>query len=71
LIKANDVIEIRERSRSLLPIQSALEAVDGRGIPGWLDLDRPALKGTVRNLPTKEEISLPVNEQMVVELYSR
>jgi small subunit ribosomal protein S4 len=71
LIKANDVIEIRERSRSLLPIQSALEAVDGRGIPGWLDLDRPAFKGTVRNLPTKEEISLPVNEQMVVELYSR
>jgi small subunit ribosomal protein S4 len=71
LIKANDVIEIRERSRGLLPVQAALEAVDGRGLPGWLELDRAAFKGTVRSLPTKEDIALPVNEQMVVELYSR
>ncbi|MER3421971.1 MAG: 30S ribosomal protein S4 [Nitrospiraceae bacterium] len=71
LIKAGDVVEIRERSRNLVPVQAALEAVDGRGIPGWLDLDRAAFKGTVRNIPTKEDIALPVNEQMVVELYSR
>jgi small subunit ribosomal protein S4 len=71
LIKANDVIEVRERSRSLLPIQAALEAVDGRGIPNWLDLEKGAFKGTVRSLPTKDDIALPVNEQMVVELYSR
>jgi small subunit ribosomal protein S4 len=71
VIKANDVIEIRERSRNLLPIQAALEGVDGRGIPGWLELDRSGLKGTVRNLPTRDDIALPVNEQMVVELYSR
>jgi small subunit ribosomal protein S4 len=71
VIKANDVIEIREGSRSLLPIQAALEGVDGRGIPGWLELDRSGLKGTVRNLPTRDDIALPVNEQMVVELYSR
>ena len=71
VVKANDVVEVRDRSRSLLPVQAALEAVDGRGIPNWLDLDRAAFKGTVRSLPAKEDIALPVNEQMVVELYSR
>jgi small subunit ribosomal protein S4 len=71
LMKANDVVEVRERSRSILPIQAALEAVDGRGIPNWLELDKGAFKGIVRSLPTKDDIALPVNEQMVVELYSR
>ncbi len=71
LVKPSDVVEVRQRSRDLVPILSALEAVDGRGIPGWLELDRAAFKGTVRAFPTKEEIALPVNEQMVVELYSR
>jgi len=70
-VKADDVIEVRQRSREIPSIQSALEAVDGRGIPSWLELDRAAFKGTVRGLPTKEEIALPVNEQLVVELYSR
>jgi small subunit ribosomal protein S4 len=65
------VIEVRQRSRELVPIQAALDAVDGRGMPGWLELDRAAFKGTVRALPTKDDIALPVNEQMVVELYSR
>ena len=71
VVKANDVVEVRERSRSLLPVQAALEAVDGRGMPNWLDLDRAAFKGTIRSLPAKDDIALPVNEQMVVELYSR
>ena len=71
VVKVGDQIEIRQRSRDLIPIRSALEAVDGRGIPGWLELDKAAFRGTVRGLPTKEEITLPVNEQMVVELYSR
>jgi small subunit ribosomal protein S4 len=71
LVKAGDVIEVRERSRNLATIQGALEAVDGRGIPDWLELDKGAFKGVVRALPAKEHIPLPVNEQMVVELYSR
>jgi small subunit ribosomal protein S4 len=71
LVNAGDVVEVRQRSRELVPIQAALDAVDGRGIPAWLDLDRPGFKGTVRALPAKDEIALPVNEQMVVELYSR
>ena len=71
IVKAGDVIQVRERSRNLLTIQSALESVDSRGIPDWLELDKAALKGTIRTVPAKEHITLPVNEQMVVELYSR
>ena len=70
-VKENDVITVRDRSRSIVPIISALEGVDSRGIPGWLDLDKATMKGTVRGLPTKEEIAVPVNEQLVVDLYSR
>jgi small subunit ribosomal protein S4 len=71
VVKTGDVIQVRERSRNLVSIQAALEAVDGRGVPDWLELDKGSFKGTVRALPTKEQIPLPVNEQMVVELYSR
>ncbi|GMV51682.1 MAG: 30S ribosomal protein S4 [Nitrospirae bacterium] len=71
LVKAGDSIEVRQKSREIMPIQGALAAVDGRGIPEWLELDKTAYKGTIRSLPTKEHIVLPVNEQMVVELYSR
>jgi len=71
LVKAGDSVEVRQKSREMLPIQGALAAVDGRGIPEWLELDKGAYKGTIRSLPTKEHIVLPVNEQMVVELYSR
>lgn len=71
IVKAGDVIQVRERSRNVPSIQAALEAVDGRGIPDWLELDKGAFKGTVRALPAKDQITLPVNEQMVVELYSR
>lgn len=71
-VKAGDVIEICQRSRQLLPIQSALETVESRGgVPNWLDLDQVAFKGSVRAVPSKQDIALPVNEQIVVELYSR
>lgn len=71
VVKAGDVVEIRQQSRDLVAIQSALDAVEGRGIPNWLELDRAAFKGVVVAIPTKEEIKVPVNEQLVVELYSR
>ena len=71
LVKTGDSVEVRQKSREMLPIQGALAAVDGRGIPEWLELDKGAFKGTIRSLPTKDHIVLPVNEQMVVELYSR
>jgi len=71
LVRAGDVIDVKERSRTIVPIVSALDAVEGRGVPAWLDVDKANLKATVRGLPTKEETPLPVNEQLVVELYSR
>ncbi|TKB80751.1 MAG: 30S ribosomal protein S4 [Nitrospira sp.] len=71
LVKAGDVISIRERSREMAPVQSALQLVEGRGIPAWLDLNKTAYQGSIRALPTKAEIAVPVNEQLVVELYSR
>ncbi len=70
-LKVGDAVEVRERSRTLLPIQAALEAAGGRGIQGWLELEQPLYRGIVRALPTKAESGVPVNEQMVVELYSR
>lgn len=70
-INVGDVIEVREKSRQLVPVQAALEVAEGRGIPAWLDLDRPQFKGTVQSIPTKQDIDVLVNEQVVVELYSR
>jgi small subunit ribosomal protein S4 len=66
-----DVIELRMKSRESLTIQSALDSAEGRGMVSWLEFDRNAFKGSVRALPTKDEIGIPVNEQVVVELYSR
>ena len=70
-VKVGDVIEVRQRSREVASIVAALDAVEARGIPAWLELDRAAFQGAVKAVPTKDEIALPVNEQMVVELYSR
>lgn len=71
LVSVNDAVEVREGSRSLLAVQSALETVGTREIPAWLELDKAHFKGLVKGRPSKEEIALPVNEQLVVELYSR
>ena len=71
LVREGDAIEVKERSRQILPIKVALEGVDARGVPAWLDLDRENMKATVRGLPAREEIAMPVNEQLVVDLYSR
>lgn len=70
-LRVGDAVEVRERSRSLLPVQSALQSAEGRGVPAWLELDSANCKATLRALPTKEDSGIPVNEQMVVELYSR
>ncbi len=70
-LKVGDAVELRERSRAMVSVQVSLEEADSRGIPAWLEVDRASFKGIVRALPTKEECAVPVNEQMVVELYSR
>lgn len=71
LLKEGDIVVVKEKSRGLVGIQSALAAVEARGLPGWLELEKASFQGKVRALPTKEDAALPVNEQMVVELYSR
>ena len=71
LVKAGDVIEIREKSKSLTRYKDILEATKGRLVPEWLEADKDALKGTVKQLPTREIIDVPVDEMLIVELYSK
>ena len=71
LIKAGDVIEVREKARSLQRYKDILEVTGGRLVPEWLEVDQEALKGTVKYLPTREMIDVPVNEMLIVELYSK
>ena len=71
LIKAGDVIEIREKSKSLQRYKDIVEVTGGRLTPEWMDVDIDALKGTIKQLPTREMIDVPVNEMLIVELYSK
>ena len=71
LIKAGDVIEIREKSKSLQRYKDIVEVTAGRLVPEWMDSDIEGLKGTVKALPTREQIDVPVNEMLIVELYSK
>ena len=71
LIKAGDVIEIREKSKSLQRYKDIVEVTGGRLVPEWIDCDITSLKGTIKNLPTREMIDVPVDEMLIVELYSK
>ncbi len=71
LIKAGDVIEIREKSKSLQRYKDIIEVTAGRLVPEWIDSDIENLKGTVKALPTREQIDVPVDEMLIVELYSK
>lgn len=71
LVKAGDVIEVREKSRSLQRYKDILEVTAGRLVPEWMEVDQEAMKGTVKYLPTREMIDVPVNEMLIVELYSK
>jgi small subunit ribosomal protein S4 len=64
-------VEIRERSRAMQLIQDSMDAVVRRGVPQWLDLEKENLKGVVKNLPVREDLTMPMQEQLVVELYSK
>jgi small subunit ribosomal protein S4 len=70
-VKDGQVIAVREASRKNDFIRTALESARGRGIPEWLVLDDENYSGTVQNLPSREDIKLPIQEQLIVELYSR
>jgi small subunit ribosomal protein S4 len=70
-IKIGDVIQVREKSKKLQAIADALEAVVRRGVPQWLDLEKDELKGVVKAFPVREDLTLPIQEQLIVELYSK
>ena len=70
-IKAGDVIEIKEGKKSLQRYKDIMEVTAGRMVPDWLEADPEALKGTVKELPLREAIDVPVDEMMIVELYSK
>ena len=71
LVKAGDVIEIKEKNKGSQRYKDILEVTGGRMVPDWLEADAENLKGTVRELPLREAIDVPVDEMLIVELYSK
>ena len=70
-VSANTLVSVREQSRNLAVVQSAIEKRGGKTLPGWLELNAEGMSGRVRMMPAREEIQIPVQEQLIVELYSK
>ena len=71
LVKPGDVIQLREKSKKVVRILEALEGMARRGVPPWLELDKEQLKGQVKAVPSREDITIPIQENLIVELYSK
>ena len=71
LIKAGDTVEIKEAKKSSPRYKEIVEVTGGRMVPDWLEVDQENLKGTVKELPAREEIDVPVDEMLIVELSSQ
>ena len=71
VVKPGDVVEVKERSRKVAKISMAMEGAERRPMMSWLELDTKAFKGLVKGNPVREEMTLPINEQLIVELYSK
>ena len=71
LVSAGDQISLKDKSKTNSQILENIEAVARRGVPSWLELDKDAVKATVKNLPNREELTLPIQEHLIVELYSK
>lgn len=72
LVDVGDVVEVKEKSRKILPVTQAMEAASRRGgAARWLELDAANFKGTVKEFPAREDITMPIDEQLIVELYSK
>jgi small subunit ribosomal protein S4 len=71
LVRRGDVVTVRERSRKVSRIQESLELAQRRGVPEWLQIDPPTFTGIVKALPTRADLTMPINEKLVVELYSK
>jgi small subunit ribosomal protein S4 len=71
LVRVGDVVALREKSRNIPALNESLDAVVRKGIPSWLELDRENFRGVVKALPSRAEIKEPIQEQLIVELYSK
>ncbi len=71
IVRVGDVISVKEKSRQATRVLSALEGVQRRGVPDWAELDREAYSGRIKLLPTRSDITMPINEKLIVELYSK
>jgi small subunit ribosomal protein S4 len=71
LVRTGWKVTLREKSRNVVRIASALETVEGRSVPQWLEIDKESFEGTVVQLPVRDDITLPIDEQLIVEFYSR
>jgi small subunit ribosomal protein S4 len=71
LVKPGSVVSLREASRKNEQIKICLDTAQGRGVPSWLELDAEQFRGTVKQVPSREEITMPIQEQLIVELYSK
>lgn len=71
LVKPGDVVEVREKSRAIQTINDALDAVVRRGVPQWIELEKEAFKGVIKGLPVREDLTMPIQEQLIVELYTK
>ena len=71
VVKVGGVIELREKSRKMARISEALEGVARRGVPSWLELEKDQFRGRLVSLPAREDLTMPIKEQLIVELYSK
>lgn len=70
-VKAGDVVQVAEKSRKTQPILEAMETVVRRGIPNWIEIDKDNFKGLFKAIPNREDLTMPIQEQLIVELYSK
>ena len=70
-VKEGSKVTVREKSRKIARIAGALETLEGRSIPQWVEIDKDNFEGTVKSVPAREDITMPIQEQLIVELYSR
>jgi small subunit ribosomal protein S4 len=71
LVKSGDLVTLRDKSRKNANIQESMETVARRGVPGWLELDKGSFAGKIKELPVRENLTMPISEQLIVELYSK
>lgn len=71
IVRPGDVVELKEKSKAIAKFQESIAALERRGMPAWLELDKEKMRGTIASMPNREEITMPIREQLIVELYSK